>query len=251
MASQNVAWNLENFVDALVVELDRTRETLAIKAVNKPLSYSVKDMSLDLQLFPTYDGEEVKFITAQPGEEGASKVNIKLNSITDQVIRATSKAPTAGGETSIEELELDEGTKKELKKIGVSSVEDIEKIEKKNIDLKKAKSGKIDYGKLANMIQKARRNKKPPSIAKVKMVSEEGRPVIKVEGSHLATAQDFNPVAVIDDQLVDILNYDANGLTIDASGVGEISGNSQLIVALDPFSVMKIKLTKDEKKKEK
>lgn len=46
MAANNRAWNLESFVDALVVELDKTRETLAVKAVNRPLSYSVKDLSL-------------------------------------------------------------------------------------------------------------------------------------------------------------------------------------------------------------
>ncbi|MCK6694033.1 MAG: hypothetical protein L6Q97_18270, partial [Thermoanaerobaculia bacterium] len=61
MPSNNKPWSLESFVDALVVELDKTRETLAVKAVNKPLPYSVKDMALDLQIFPSYDGDEVRF----------------------------------------------------------------------------------------------------------------------------------------------------------------------------------------------
>jgi len=37
MAGENTAWQLEDFVDSLVVELDKTRETLAVKAINKPL----------------------------------------------------------------------------------------------------------------------------------------------------------------------------------------------------------------------
>jgi hypothetical protein len=246
MTTQNVAWNLENFVDALVVELDRTRETLAIKSVNKPLSYTVKDMSLDLQLFPTYDGDKVKFITAQPGQDGASKVNIKLDSITDQVVRATSKVPSNRVETSIEELGIDEETKKELKKIGVNTVEDIENLERKNIDLKKTKSDKIDYTKLANMIKKTKRSKQPPSIARVKMSSYNGKPTINVFGSNLATAKDFNPVAVIDDQLVQILSYDKDSLVIDSSTIKNLSGAKQLVVALDPFSVMKVNLINDE-----
>src|SRR5678809_692563 len=91
MAIENTSWNLEDFVDSLVVELDKTRETLAIKAINKPLTYTVKDMAMDINIFPTYDGEQVKFVTAQPGQTGASKVTIQLGSITDQQVRATSK----------------------------------------------------------------------------------------------------------------------------------------------------------------
>ena len=48
MAGENTAWQLEDFVDSLVVELDKTRETLAVKAINKPLSYTVKELALDL-----------------------------------------------------------------------------------------------------------------------------------------------------------------------------------------------------------
>jgi hypothetical protein len=80
----NKYWNLEDFVDSLVVELDKTRETLAVKAINKQLTYTVKDLAIDLNIFPTFDGDTIKFITAQPGQQGASKVNIQLGSITDQ-----------------------------------------------------------------------------------------------------------------------------------------------------------------------
>src|SRR5829696_1156624 len=95
MSNDNTGWQLEDFVDSLVVELDKTRETLAVKAINKPLSYTVKEMTLDLNIFPSYDGDRVKFITAQPGQQGASKVTIQLGSITDQQVRATTKVPSA------------------------------------------------------------------------------------------------------------------------------------------------------------
>ena len=93
MAAENTAWQLADFVESLVVELDKTRETLAVKAINKPLTYSVKEVALDLNIFPAYDGDQVTFLTAQPGQEGASKVSIQLNSITDQQVRATTKTP--------------------------------------------------------------------------------------------------------------------------------------------------------------
>ena len=34
MADENTAWVLQDFVDSLVVDLDKTRETLAVKAIN-------------------------------------------------------------------------------------------------------------------------------------------------------------------------------------------------------------------------
>src|SRR5437764_13194051 len=102
MATENTAWQLEDFVDSLVVELDKTRETLAVKAINRPLSYTVKDLELDLNIFPTFDGDRVSFVTAAPGQQGSSKVPISLNSITDQQIRATTKTPTtAKGDIAI------------------------------------------------------------------------------------------------------------------------------------------------------
>ena len=67
-----------------------------MKAINKPLSYTVKEVALDLNIFPSFDGDQVTFVTAQPGEEGASKVTIQLDSITDQQVRATTKVPSAG-----------------------------------------------------------------------------------------------------------------------------------------------------------
>src|SRR6185295_1095076 len=118
MAAENTAWQLEDFVDSLVVELDKTRETLAVKAINKPLSYTVRDMALELNIFPSYDGDQVKFVTAQPGQSGASKVTIQLSSITDQQVRATTKVPSAKGDVDLRQIDVDRSTKKQLRKLG-------------------------------------------------------------------------------------------------------------------------------------
>src|SRR5688572_25187824 len=109
---ENTSWNLEDFVDSLVVELDKTRETLAVKAINKPLTYTVKDMAMDLNIFPTYDGDQVRFVTAQPGQQGASKVSIQLGSITDQQVRATSKVSGMKNDIQIDNLNVTDNTKK-------------------------------------------------------------------------------------------------------------------------------------------
>ena len=91
MATENAAWQLEDFVDSLVVELDKTRETLAVKAINKPLSYTVKEVALDLNIFPTYDGDRCASSPRSRASRARRRSRIQLGSITDQQVRATTQ----------------------------------------------------------------------------------------------------------------------------------------------------------------
>src|SRR5258708_19014096 len=206
MATENTAWQLEDFVDSLVVELDKTRETLAVKAINKPLSYTVKEVALDLNIFPSYDGDAVKFITAQPGQQGASKVTIQLGSITDQQVRATSKIPSGKGDIKIKDIPVDKTTRKTLRKLGVTSVDDLQQIEKKNVDLKKVADTDIDYTALNNQIQMSRRAQNPPTIRGVSLsLDESAGPCMTIRGKNLATHSSFQPVAVVNETLAKVL----------------------------------------------
>lgn len=247
----NTHWNLESFLDSMIVELDKARETLALKAINKPLTYAVKDISMDLQLFPTYDGDNVKFITAQPGQAGASKVSIQLGSITDQQVRETSRVPTKN-DISIDTIEgLDESTKKNLKKIGVTSVKDVEKIEKKNIDL--AKTGKVDtdYRNLTGLIEKARRAKVPPTVSKVSVTKSIDGPVLELEGKNLSIAKKYVPVAVVNDQLAEVLSHKPNKLLIKMNEEQLKNDKNEVVITLDPFAIFKMNINAKKSEHEK
>jgi hypothetical protein len=239
MAGDNTAWQLEDFVDSLVVDLDKTRETLAVKAINKPLTYTVKELSLDLNIFPTYDGDTVRFTTAQPGQQGASKVSIQLGSITDQQVRATTTVPQASG-VSIDDINIDKGTKKQLRKLGVQSVDDLQRVEKKNVDLKRVANTDIDYKSLANQIQKAQRNAAPPTVRSVSLSHEDGAPALLVRGKHLAVNPRFPPVAVIDDQLAEVLSYDDAHVRIALSPSHDFTTSTELVLTCDPFAVFQV-----------
>src|SRR5437899_1606488 len=152
----NASWQLEDFVDSLVIELDKTRETLAVKAINKPLSYTVREMALDLYVFPSYDGDQITFVNAQPGQQGASKVTIQLGTITDTQVRATTSVP-GKGDIPLTDTGIDTKTRKKLRRLGVTSANDLKKIEQKNVDLKEVSGDGIDYTQLANQIASSRR----------------------------------------------------------------------------------------------
>ena len=240
MAGDNAAWQLEDFVDSLVVDLDKTRETLAVKAINKPLTYTVKELSLDLNIFPTYDGDTVRFTTAQPGQQGASKVSIQLGSITDQQVRATTKVPEASG-VSIDDINIDKGTKRQLRKLGVHSMDDLQRVEKKNVDLKRVADTDIDYRSLANQIHKVQRNTAPPMVRSVSLShDDDGAPALLVHGKHLAVNPRFPPVAVINDQLAEVSSCDEAHVRIALPPSHDFATSTELVLACDPFAVFKV-----------
>src|SRR5262245_38120073 len=104
-ASRGEGWRLKSFLDSLTMELDSVQDTLAVKSVNRKLSYTVRDVDLELQLFPAFDGEELRFTTARPGETGAAKINLQLGSITDRQIRETAGDPLTTDDVPIEGVE--------------------------------------------------------------------------------------------------------------------------------------------------
>jgi hypothetical protein len=241
MANENAAWVLEEFIDSLVVELDKTRETLAVKAINKPVSYSVKELSIDLNTFPTYDGDAVKFVTAQPGQQGASKVTIQLGSITDQQVRATSKAPTGKSDVKIDEIAVPKETKKTLRKLGVNSVSDLKELQRKQVDLKHATDGDIDYGALANQIDKARRAQLPPAVTNVSFSMARGEtPCLTVKGSNLSIDPAFAPVAVVNGVLANVQSRSPSEIRIELGPAHNLSRRNDVILTVDPFAIIKL-----------
>lgn len=236
----NAAWRLEDFVDSLVVELDKTRETLAVKAINKPLSYSVKEVALDVNAFPTYDGDAVRFTTAQPGQEGASKLTIQLGSITDQQVRATTKRRDGVPEQPLDDREIDPGTRSKLRRIGVSSMDDLRDLQARKVDLKAATGEDIDYSGLARKINQSRRAKAAPAIDGVSLSQSAGEPCLLVEGRNLGVDPTFPPVAVINDRLAEVLSSGPGHVAIRVDPDHPLREDNEVVVTFDPYAVVKV-----------
>ncbi|TWF42267.1 hypothetical protein FHW36_10222 [Chitinophaga polysaccharea] len=243
MANDNKYWNLEDFVDSLVVELDKTRETLAIKAINKPLTYTVKDLAIDLNIFPTFDGDTIRFITAQPGQQGASKVNIQLGSITDQQVRATTKISGLKNDTKIEDIGVDEKTRNKLRKMGVNSVDDLQQVEKRQVDIQRASDNEIDYKTLANQIQKSRRNMTPPKVNGVSLsLDDNKRPYLHVKGENFTLDPRYPPVTVINNQLAEVMEFNTHEVKILLDKQHITQHESELIMTFDPYTLVKMNI---------
>ncbi len=239
MAKSSPSWKLNSFLDSLILELDRAQDTLALKGINRRLTYTVRDLNLELQLFPDFDGRDLRFSTAGPGETGAAKIAFQLGSITDRQIRETTKDPPSADDIAIDVVDdIDDQTKQELHRIGVTTVNDIERMEKKNVDLKRVGSS-VDYTRLANIINRTKRRQNAPSVAKAMLVEAEQGRHLQLEGANLAMAAsgDF-PLATLNGTPVRVLAANERELRLGLDPGALREGVNELRVALDPYAVI-------------
>lgn len=241
----NKSWNLESFLDSLILELDKAQDTLSVKGLTRPLTYTVQDVALELQIFPDFSGEEVRFRTAQPGEAGASKISMQLGSITDRQIRETTKEPPSKDDVVIDDIEtLDEGTKRSLKKLGVRSARDIERMERRNVDLKKASPSPINYDDLAGLINKARRKTKAPAVRAVSVAQQSADAVVlALEGENLRMMTDDAdfPLAQVNAHPVEVVTATDRTLHVKVPRRAMQRGaDNELQVALDPYAAFRL-----------
>ncbi|MGD8859536.1 MAG: hypothetical protein PVI30_05950 [Myxococcales bacterium] len=249
----NRPWNLERFLDALILELDKAQDTLAVKSLNRKLTYTVRDVALDLHIFPSYDGDEVRFVTASPGDEGASRISMQLGSITDRQIRDNTREPVSRDEVSIEEVEgIDEPTRKSLESMGVRSVDDLERMERFNVKVEselQRKGGKkavSNYKRLATMIQQSRRTRNPPRVGRVSLsLGHDGGQELRVTGDNLVLSAEHPalPLAELDGERLDVTESGPRELRLRLNGKRLSRGHAYpLRVALDPHTLIQLKV---------
>jgi hypothetical protein len=237
-------WDLEAFLDSLILELDKAQDTLALKGLTRKLTYTVKDAALDLQIFPRYDDGRIRFATAKPGEAGASRLSIQLGSITDHQIRESGNEPIREDDVRLESVELDKDVRDSLKKVGVNTVRDLERIEKRNVNVAEVVSEKtgnrksVDYGDLANIINKARRRRTSPRVTASSLSAENS---LVFEGEHLVMEMSADyPLARINGEDVAVLEGSQKTLRLGLPKSGLRLGDNLVEVMLDPYAVMKL-----------
>lgn len=241
----NQSWNLESFLDSLIYELDQAQDKLSVKGLNRKLTYTVKDMAIELQIFPDFDGETVRFVTAKPGETGASKISLQLGSIRDHQIREVTKEPLTRGELALEETDIPEPERKELKKLGIKSVEDLHRtVEGRDLDLEQVTQKKVNYQQLAEQINQARRRQLPPKVSKASVSKGQGHTILTLQGDNLAIAHSLDqfPVAALNDEAVKVISANKKELKIQLEDRQLSNSSKQLKIALDPYAIVTMNL---------
>jgi hypothetical protein len=121
---------IEEFIHAITTQLDRVQDALRLKAVNRPLTYALKDLSMELHVFVNVDPQGVvRFRTSAPNEAGASVLNLGFTTITRPMIEENTVSLSAVRSTPLQELGLKPDEQRRLEQIGVHNVSQLNRLE--------------------------------------------------------------------------------------------------------------------------
>jgi hypothetical protein len=118
---------LEQFIQALTSQLDRAQNTMALKArAGLPLTFAVKDLTLNLRTHVEMIDSVVRIRPAGPGEGDASMLHISLTTITRPMIEENTFAPAVtSDEPSLKEVvgkDMTDAEQRRLEWAGIHTV---------------------------------------------------------------------------------------------------------------------------------
>jgi hypothetical protein len=127
------AMPLEHFIQAVQSQLDNAQTAMAVKAqnLNLPLTFAIKDVTLDLRAHVELARSEIRIRPAGPADADASVFHLVFAAITRPMIEENAVAfGEDPAERSIEDLgdELSEEERRRLEWIGVRTVEKLKEV---------------------------------------------------------------------------------------------------------------------------
>lgn len=128
-ASAVAAFLVEDFITSITTQLDRVQDALRIKAVNRPLTYALKELHLELKVFVDMDAQgQVMLRAAGPNEAGASTLAMDFTTITKPMIEENTISLAATRSTPLENLGLKPEEKMRLERLGVTNLAQLDRL---------------------------------------------------------------------------------------------------------------------------
>ena len=183
---------IEQFIQALQTQLDRAQTAMALKAENLdlPLTFAVKDLSLDLRTHVEVLKSEVRIRPAGPGDQDASMLHLALTTITRPMIKENAKPMSIDpDEPSLKEAVGDQLTDEEQKRLewaGVHTVSQLRKLENSGVGKEIERVADLPVDRLRRALAHASR----PLLARIEPSSADGNgsdadPLLRVRGRNL------------------------------------------------------------------
>jgi hypothetical protein len=164
------------FISSLTEQLDRAQASMALKArvAKLPLTFAVKDVSLDLRAFVQLINDDVLVRPAGPGDTEASTIKLTLTTITRSMVEENAvDFKTEEPQFSLHEAmhgQLSDQDQRRLERIGVRTVEQLTELRKS--------AGADVVARLARMpvnrLQQALLAAAAPRVTQVEAVSPDG-----------------------------------------------------------------------------
>lgn len=120
---------VEEFINSITTQLDRVQDALRIKAVNRPLTYALKELHLELKVFVDMDPDgNVRLRASGPNDTGASVINLDFTTITKPMIEENTISMATARSTPLEELGLAPEERQRLERVGVTNVAQLNRL---------------------------------------------------------------------------------------------------------------------------
>lgn len=147
---------IEDFLEAITAQLDRTQDALRLKAVNRPLTFALKDFNIDLSVFVEMDNDgRVKLRPSAPNESGASTIHISFTTITRPMIEENTISMEQTQSPLLEEAGLAPEESQRLERLGVRNMAQLRRLQEQSDEESVARFSGIDPGRLRRALKVA------------------------------------------------------------------------------------------------
>src|SRR5260370_10106505 len=165
MNGSDSALPIEDFVQALQAQLDRAQRAMHTKAknLNLPLTFALKDISIDLRTHVEVIKNQVRVRPAGPSDGDASILHLSLTTVTRPMIEENAFAMDASEERIDEVKDIPEEDRRKLEWAGLQTVRQLRQLHEE--------SGEESIGRMANLpvdrLRKALQKMSQPTVARV------------------------------------------------------------------------------------
>ena len=122
---------VEDFLEAITNQLDRTQDALRLKSVNRPLTYAIRDFSMELKVFVELGADgRVVFRPSAADDTGASVVNIGFTTVNRTMIEENTVSLSSVRSPTLDELGLDDQERRQLERLGVRNAEQLDHLKR-------------------------------------------------------------------------------------------------------------------------
>lgn len=173
---QDAGVPLDLFIQALTEQLDKAQASMAIKArVGKmPLTFAVKDVSIDIRAFVQMIDDDVYLRPAGPGESEASTIKLGLTTITKSMVEENAiDFQAEDPQFNLKEAlgdQISDDDQRRLERIGVRTVNQLNEL--------KATAGADVIARLSRMpvnrLQQALLRAAAPRVTRVENAGDQG-----------------------------------------------------------------------------
>jgi hypothetical protein len=120
---------VDEFLDAVTSQLDRTQDALAAKGRVRPLVFALRNFRIQLQVFVSMgDDRNLRLRSAAPGETGSSTLELEFTTITRAMIEENTISLAMAQAPSLQEVGLKREDAQQLERLGVRTVAQLQEL---------------------------------------------------------------------------------------------------------------------------